>query len=299
MKGIKKWFKGGDIWLDFIIYPFMVFIFVVMLYPFLNVAALAFNDSRDAIRGGIHIWPREFTLANFARMIEFPNLPRAAFNSVLRTVVGTSLGVIVTSLTSYVLSRKDFVCRKLFTILFTVSMYVTGGLIPFFLLIRGLNMMDSFVVYIVPGVIMVWCVILMRTFMDTLPDSLQESARIDGASDFTIYARIIMPLCMPSIATIVLFYSVAHWNDWWTTYIFNPRSPHLSVLQFELQRILQDTARAADGLTGDDMMARAGAITPRALQMAITVVVTVPIIMVYPLIQKYLIKGMLVGSVKG
>jgi len=299
MKGLKKWLKGGDIWLDFIIYPFMTFVFVVMLYPFLNVAALAFNESRDAVRGGIHIWPREFTIANFARMIEFPNLPRAAFNSVLRTVVGTAIGVILTSLTSYVLSRKDFVCRKLFTILFTVSMYVSGGLIPFFLLIRGLNMMDSFAVYIIPGVIMVWCVILMRTFMDTLPDSLQESAMIDGASDFTIYSRIIMPLCMPSIATVVLFYSVAHWNDWWTTYIFNPRSPHLSVLQFELQRILQDTARAADGMTGDDMMARVRAITPRSLQMAITVVVTVPIILVYPFIQKYLIKGMLVGSVKG
>jgi len=298
VKRFVSWIKG-DVWLDFIIYPFMAFVFVAMLYPFLNVVAIAFNESADTVRGGIHILPRRLTLLNFTKMLEYPNLPRAALNSVLRTVFGTALNVLVTSLTAYVLSRKDFVLRKQLTLAFTISMYVSGGLIPTYLLMRSLGLMGSFWVYIIPGVLWVYCVILMRTFMDTIPISLQESAMIDGASDFFIYARIIMPLCLPSIATVVLLYSVGHWNEWFSAYLYNPRSPDLSVLQFELQKILQSTANASDGSTGEDMLRKMQDVTPRSIQMAITVVVTVPIVLVYPLIQKYLIKGMMIGSVKG
>jgi len=298
VKNIKRWI-GGDVWLDFIIYPFMIFTFVAMLYPFLNVVAIAFNESADTVRGGIHVLPRRFTLINFTKLLEYPNLPRAAVNSMLRTVFGTALNVLVTSLAAYVLSRRDFILRRQLTLLFTISMYVSGGLIPSYLLMRSLGLMGSFWVYIIPGIIWVYCVILMRTFMDSIPISLQESAMIDGASDFFIYARIIMPLCLPSIATVVLLYSVGHWNDWFTAYLYNPRHPNLTVLQFELQKILQSTVQASSGETGQDMMRKMQDVTPRSIQMAITVVVTTPIVLVYPYIQRYLIKGMMIGSVKG
>ena len=299
MNAIRRYFKAGDYWLDFFVYPFMLFIFVVMLYPFLNVAAIAFNDSTDTVRGGIHIWPREFTLVNFRDMINHAALPVAARNSVLRTVIGTVSSVTLISMTAYVLSRYDYVFRKPITLMLTISMYVTGGLIPGFLLIRSLGLMGTFSVYIIPGIIAQFSVIIMLTYMRTIPISLQESAMIDGASDFFIYSRIIMPLCLPSIATIVLFTSVGQWNSWFDAYLFNPRHPELTVLQFELQKILANTVRASAELTGRDMVRQMAEVTPRSMQMAITVVVTTPIVMVYPFIQRYLIKGMMIGSVKG
>jgi putative aldouronate transport system permease protein len=135
--------------------------------------------------------------------------------------------------------------------------------------------------------------------MDTIPESLQESARIDGASDFYIYGRIIMPLCLPSIATVVLFASVGHWNAWFDAYLYNSRSPNLTLLQFELQKLLADTVRANEEMLGLDIMRAMERVTPRSMRMAITVLVTLPIVFVYPFIQRYLIKGMLIGSVKG
>jgi len=291
--------KYEDIWMDFIIYPLLLFIFVATLYPFLNVVALSFNDSGDAVRGGIYIWPRMFTLQNYSKLIKYPNLPRAAVNSVLRTVIGTTAQLFFTSMTAFVLSRRDFIFRRQITLMFTITMYVGGGLIPSYLLIRSLGLMGSFWVYIIPGLIWMYCVILMRTFMDTIPASLQESAMIDGASDFYIYSRIIMPLCVPSIATVVLFYAVGQWNSWFDAYLYNYRNTDLTVLQFELQKILLDTAKASEGLVGQDMVRKMAEVSPRSVQMAITVVVTTPIILIYPFIQKYFIKGMMIGSVKG
>jgi putative aldouronate transport system permease protein len=299
LHSLKKIKINGEFFLDLFIYVFMAFVFVAMIYPFLNVLALSFNNSSDSIRGGIYIWPRKFTLKNYTKLIEYPNLPRAAINSVMRTVLGTALGVIATSMASFVLSRRDFLFRKPATLAFTISMYVSGGIVPFYLLIRNLGLMGNFFVYIFPPLVIVYCVILMRTYIDSLPLSLQESAMIDGASDFYIYLRIIMPLCLPSIATIVLFYSVMHWNDWWYAYLYNSRATHLTVLQFELQKILIDTARAMQPQPGEDMMRRMEGVTPRSIQMTITVVVTTPILFVYPFIQKYFIKGMVIGAVKG
>jgi len=295
---VRKRFNG-EVLLDIFCYTIVVFIFIVTLYPFLNVVALSFNLSSDTVRGGVYIWPRKFTLINYTKLTEYPALPRAALNSVLRTVISTSLGVLITSMAAFVLGRKDFIFRKQATLVFTISMYVSGGLIPTYLLIRGLGLMGTFWVYIFPGIVWVYCIILMRTFMDTIPISLQESAMIDGANDVYIYARIIMPLCLPSIATVVLFYAVSHWNSWFDAYLYNSRNADLSLLQFELQKIIQNTAAASDGRTGQDMMRQVQGITPKSIQMAITVVVTLPILFVYPFIQKYFIKGMMIGSVKG
>jgi len=240
-------------------------------------------------------------MQNYEQIFRFPNLRIAFFNSVIRTLLGTLLGLVFTSMTAFVLSRQDFFLRKTVTVMFTITMYVSGGLIPTFLLIRSLGLMNNFLVYLVPGIVWVFCIILMRTYIDSLPFSLQESAMIDGANDFYIFRRIILPLCLPSLATVALLYSVGHWNSWFDAYLYTSRAPNLTLLQFELQKIIRDTAAASGfaGATTEQLRARAAAVTPRSIQMAITVVVTVPILLVYPFIQRYLIKGMTLGAVKG
>ena len=298
----KKIKINGDFFIDVFVYAFATFVFVVTLYPFLNVLAISFNESSDTVRGGIYVWPRIFTLQNYEKLFDYPNIPRAAVNSVVRTVLGTVLGLFFTSITAYAVSRKDYIFRKPIMVLFLVAMYVNGGLIPGYLLIRSIGLMNSFWVYIIPGLIGIFNVILMRSFMDTLPLSLQESAMLDGASDFYIYSRIIMPLSLPSIATIALFLSVGHWNDWFTAYLYNSRRPENTLLQYELQKVIADTfAQQAPppDATSDIMRQKMADVTPKSIQMAIMIVVTTPILMVYPFIQKYFIKGMLIGSLKG
>ena len=295
---LKKRFTG-DIWLDPIIYFIATVIFIATLYPFLNVLALSFNESSDSLKGGVYIWPRVFTLRNYAKIFEYKDLMTGFINTVLRTVIGTTLSLIFTSMTAFVLSRRDFFLRKLATVMFTTTMYVSGGLVPTYLLMRQLHLMNNFLVYIIPGLLWVYCVILMRTYIDSLPISLQESAVIDGANDFYIYLRIIMPLCLPSLATVLLFYAVGNWNDWFTAYLYTSGRKDLTLLQFELQKILQDSNAAANFSPDLDMRSRIAEVTPKSVQMAVTVVVTVPIIMVYPFIQKYFIKGMTIGAIKG
>ena len=298
---VRKKKITSDFWFDLIIYFVLILVCVATLYPFLNVLALSFNESGDAVRGGIHIFPRKFTLQNYQTVFQYKNLVRAFFNSTLRMVIGTLLGLVFTSMTAFVLSRKDFMFRKFAMTLFAVTMYVSGGLIPGYLLIRQLGLFNNFMVYILPGIIMVYCVILMRTYMDSLSFSLQESAMIDGANDMLIFARIILPLCLPSLATVALFYAVGHWNSWFDAYLYTSRRPNLTLLQFELQKIILDTAASSGhaGASSEELKNRALQVTPKSIQMAITVIVITPIMAVYPFIQKYFIKGMTVGSVKG
>ena len=288
-------------WFDFTIYTILILICIATIYPFLNVIALSFNNSGDSIRGGIYILPRKFTLDNYRQVFTYGTIWRASINSLLRTVIGTLLGILFTSMTAFVLSRKDFVFRRVAMLIFALTMYVSGGLIPSYLLIRQLGLMNNFAVYIIPAIVNVWCIILMRTYMDSLPFSLQESAMIDGANDFYIYYKIILPLCLPSLATVALFFAVNHWNSWFDAYLYTSSKPNLSLLQFELQKILRDTM-ASSGYkptTTEEAKMLAQQVTPKSIQMAITVIVTVPIMLVYPFIQKYFIKGMTIGSVKG
>ena len=282
------------------IYFFIVFILFITIYPFLNVLALSFNDSADSMQGINMVWPRVWTLDNYKRLTQFKAIPRAALNSVLRTIVGTVTGLLSAATLAYTLSRRDYVFRRLISFLFVATIYVSGGIIPWFLLIVNLKLNNTFWVYIVPGLISVWNVIIIRSFMDNLPYELQESAMLDGAGDFRIFSQIIFPLCMPVIATVSLWIAVGHWNDWFTTYIFNPSRPNLSVLQYELMKILDATNQNPAGLALRNPNAAAAMrmVSPMSVRMAITVVVIVPILMVYPFIQKYFVTGMTLGAVK-
>lgn len=281
-------------------YIFMCIIIVIMVYPFLNVLAISFNESTDTVRGGIYAWPRAWTLENYAVIMQYDTLITGFINSVLRTVIGTVLGLIACSMVAYTLSRQDFQARKFVSVVIVLTMFFSGGLIPTYMLMRDLGLINTFAVYIVPLLVSAWNIIIIRSFMDGLPKALQESAKIDGANDFTIYWRIILPICKPVLATIALFIAVMQWNMWFDTYIYNSANESLTTLQYELMKILQNTSTSTgagiDSVRGDASLANR--VSPESVRMAITIVTIVPILLVYPFLQKYFVKGMTLGAVK-
>ncbi|NIK75904.1 putative aldouronate transport system permease protein [Paenibacillus castaneae] len=288
----------GDMAFTVLNTTFLVLLGAVTLYPFLNLLAISFNDPLDSIKGQITLWPNIFTINNYKIVFQNDALYSAVVMSVLRTVVGTSLSVICTSMLAYTLSRKEFLLRKPVNLILVISMYVNGGLIPGYLLIKSLGLTNSFWVYIIPGLVGVFNVIIVRSYFDSLPEGLMESARIDGANDFQILFRIVLPVSMPVIATITLFIAVGHWNSWFDNYLFNTRE-NLNVLQYELMKILtQSTAQVtadASGYVDPDALR---VTTPQSIRATMTIIATVPILLVYPFLQKYFIKGMTVGSMK-
>lgn len=290
-----------DIIFDIFLYAVMIFVLIVTLYPFLNILAISLNDSVDATRGGIHILPRKFTLANYKEIFKYQNIPHAFMISVLRTVIGTLTGIVSSTMLAYTLSRKDFMARKLFASMFVLTMYVSGGLIPDYMLIRNLGLIGKFAVYIIPGLISTYNVIVIRSFIDNIPYSLQESAKIDGASDFTIFLKIIIPLCVPVIATISLFIAVGQWNSWMDTFLYSRGKDNLSTLQYELMKVMANTTanQGADAALKNQSGANTGnRVSPQSIRMAITIIATVPILLVYPFVQKYFVSGLTLGAVK-
>ncbi|MGM7719703.1 carbohydrate ABC transporter permease [Metabacillus sp. Hm71] len=286
---------------DALNYTFLTVVMVVTLYPFLNVLAISLNESTDTVRGGIYIWPREFTFSNYLEITKYDHLVTGFINSVLRTVIGTVLGVFVQAMVAYTLSRADFQGRKFVSTFIVLTMYFSGGLIPGYMLIRDLGMMNSFWVYILPGLVSAFNIIIIRSFMDGLPFSPQESAKMDGANDFTIFYRIILPLCKPVLATIALFIAVGQWNSWFDTYLYNSMNESLTTLQYELMKILENTSMGGN-MDANQMRPNAeqqsNMVSPESIKMAITMVTVLPIIMVYPFVQRYFIQGMTLGAVK-
>jgi len=291
--------RTGDKITDMMIVGIMLFIVVITLYPFINVLAISFNEANDTIKGGIYLWPRAFTLANYKEVFKDSILARAFTNSVLRTLIGTSVSIVSTMMVAFVISRKDLIARKWITGIFAVTMYISGGMIPEFLLIRKLDLLNTFAVYIIPGLIGVYYIYIVRSFIDGIPWTIQEAAMIDGANDLHIFFRVILPLCKPVMATIGLYYAVSHWNSWFDTYLFNSGKQTLTTLQYELMKILNNSNTQASGnLLKSKGLTAAKAVSPQSIRMAITIVATVPILVVYPFLQKYFVKGMTMGAVK-
>jgi len=278
----------------------MIFVIVITLYPFLNILAISLNNAIDTAKGGIHILPRDFTFANYVEIFSSNDrLLQAFIMSVTRTVVGTATGIIASTMLAYTLSRKDFVFNKPVALLLVLTMFVGGGLIPDYMLIRQLGLINQFSVYILPMLISAFNVIVIRSFMDNLPVALEESAKIDGANDFTIFVRIILPLSMPVIATISLFLAVGQWNSWFDTYLYARTNESLTTLQYELMKILDNaSASGSSGVNTHSAKHLAKQTNPQSIKMAITIIATVPILFVYPFLQKYFVTGLTLGAVK-
>ena len=205
------------------------------------------------------------------------------------------LGFISSSMLAFTLSRVDFQGRKFVSTFLALTMYVSGGLIPFYILIKDLHMMGTFAVYVLPGLVSAFNVFVIRSFIDGIPYALQESAKLDGANDFTIYWRVILPLTKPALATIALFLAVGQWNSWFDTYLYNGSKDHLTTLQYELMKVIQSTTTNVDNFRGRNMVEVMRQISPESVKMAITIIVTVPILVVYPFLQRYFVKGMTLG----
>jgi len=288
----------SDATFDVAVYAVAIFVTIATLYPFLNVLAISLNESVDSVRGGITIYPRAFTLENYKVIFAYEGLLQGFKISLLRTIVGTLLGLASASMLAYTLSRPDFQGRRFVSVFLALTMYVSGGLIPGYILIRDLGMINTFAVYVLPGLVSAFNVFVIRSFIDGLPYALQESAKLDGANDFTIYWRVILPLTKPALATIALFLAVGQWNSWFDTYLYNSSNEALTTLQYELMKVLQSTTQGGGDYRTQNMTQVMAQVSPESVKMAITMVVTVPILLVYPFLQKYFVGGMTLGSVK-
>jgi len=292
----------GDRVMMIIIYVFLILLTFVTFYPFWNSIVISFNDGKDTMLGGITFWPRKFTLDNYQIVFQDKRLINAFMIAVLRTVVGTIMSVLATAILAYGLSKRELIGRKYIMIFCLITMFFSGGLIPTFLLIRSLGLLDTFWVMIIPTLIQVWNMIIFRTFFQQLPVGLEESAKIDGAGYWGIFFKIVIPLSGPVIATLSLFTAVFHWNDWFFPSIYIT-SENLIPIQTLLQKILNvNTATSQTGQMDAGAIAHLSealsSVTGKSLSMATMMVATVPIILVYPFVQKHFVKGVLIGSLK-
>jgi len=282
----------------------MVVVFIITLYPFLNSLAISLNYADDTTLGGITIYPRKFTLDNYKNIFTNLTIWKAYGITFSRTIIGTVGGLLITGAMSFALSRKGLAGRKVYTMLCLIPMYFAGGLIPTYFLIKTLGLTNSFMVYIIPSLVNVWNMILMRSYFQSVPEALEESARIDGANYFTIFFKIYWPVSTPIIATIALYFGVFHWNDWYTTYVYvtdqNLR-PMTSVLMSIINEASFAERMAAMGADASAIgnAVKGKAVNVRSITMATMITSIVPIVAIYPFLQRYFIKGIMIGSIKG
>lgn len=277
---------------------FMILFAFLCLYPFIYVLALSLNDGLDAQKGGIYFFPRRFSLENYVTIFKNPDIVNAYAITLFRVIVGTSLSVLLVAACAYAMSRHTLPFRRIFNWMILIPMYFSGGMIPYYLIVSSLGFRDSIWVYVIPSLYGSFNIILMRTFMKQLPESLNESARLDGAGDFTIFIKIIIPLSMPVFATVALFTAVYHWNDWFTATIFatSKKTWPASTLLLNILKASEISSFISTKffVTGG----RKRIVTPEALKMAMLIVTTLPIVIAYPFLQKYFVKGVMIGSLK-
>lgn len=275
---------------------FMIVFIVITLYPVLNTLAISLNDGTDALKGGIYLIPRKFTWKNYTTVLQKNNLMTGAVITVARTIIGTLLALVMNAILAFIVSRPKFLFRKQLSLFWVITMYVNGGLIPTFILYKNLHLTNTFWVYVVPGVISAFNMLVIRTYMNGLPDSLVESAQLDGAGYTTIFVKIISPLCKPVYATVALFVAVGQWNSWFDAMLYNRMSGEYTTLQYELMKLLSSVT--SQGASAESMKNAVGAVTPTSVRAAATIITMLPIICIYPFLQKYFVTGLTLGGVK-
>lgn len=298
-KGRKGKFSASNVAFVVINTLILTIFTVVTLYPILNTLVISFNDGMDAIRGGVYLWPRKFTLKNYDTVLKMQSLLTGAKISVLRTAVGTLFQLLTTALLAYVLSVKDFLFRKGVSFFYVITMYLGAGLIPTFLWFKDLGLTNTFWVYVIPGMVSGFNLMVLRTSMSEIPESLRESAQLDGANHMKIFWKIYMPLSKPVLATVALFVAVYQWSSWFDTMIYNRTADDLTTLQYELMKLLSSvSAQTSSGSAYTSNNTQAVQITPTSVRAAATMITSFPIVVLYPFLQRYFITGMTIGGVK-
>ena len=275
---------------------FLILCSAITLFPFLNVLATSFSSSRAILSGEVFIWPVESTLQAYTNLIKDGQLIGALKNTVIVTVCGTVINMTGTIIAAYPLSKKRLAGRKFFLAVMIFTMLFSGGLIPLFVVVKNLGLMNSYGALWFPSIVSVYNMIIMKTFFEGIPESLEEAAAIDGANDIYILFRIVMPLSLPVIATLSLFYAVGWWNNYYNVMIFINKS-NLTTLTVKLMQMLNNLNQTL--LTSGEGVGQIDKLTPEGVKAAAIIISTVPILCVYPFLQKYFVKGVMIGSVKG
>ena len=280
---------------------FMIFICIIMIFPYLNQIAISFNEGWDTSFGGITIFPRKFTLVNYKTLFLNDGVVRAFRLTVVNVIVHTALALFFTVGASYALNKKDLPFRNGLLLFFMIPMYITPGTIPIFMLFRWLHLLDNRILYFVMGMFSFYNSVVIRSFMKSIPDSLEESAKLDGANEVIILFRIIIPLCMPVIATVALWGMVGTWNNYTTSMLYMTKR-ELYTLQYVVNQIIKQSDVVAQlqsetALTGGSE-GITESVTSQSVQSAAIIFSTLPIIMVYPFLQRYFVKGVTIGAVK-
>ena len=289
----------GELIFQIINILFMLILCICMLYPYLNQLAVSFNESSDTALGGITILPRKFTLANYQTIFGDSAVGNAFWVSASRTVLNVVLAIIVTFSAAYALTRKNLYGRKFIARFLALPSYISAGIIPVYILYRYLGLINNYMVYIIPFCFSFYNMVIFRSFIQDLPEALSESAIIDGANEIQIMFKIIIPLSLPVVATVALWIAVGQWNDW-TTNLYYITDAKYNTLQYLIMKIIKqgEQLRADMILAGDDseMINKP---TSEAVKAAMLIVTSVPIICTYPFLQKYFVKGVTLGAVKG
>ncbi len=269
----------------------------ICVYPFYFLIIYSLSDSIEAARAPIWLLPRSFTIQSYAKLLLRKEIVNAAFISASRAVAGTVVTVFFSAMFAYLLTKRELVFRRLFYRMMIITMYLSAGLIPYYITMKTYGLNNNYLLYIIPGAVGPFFVILVKTYIEGLPISLEEAAKIDGAGYLMIFLRIILPVCTPVLAAIAVFSAVGQWNSWQDNF-YLVRSRSLKTLQLQLLEYLQtmDSTLISDVNTAAQ---KAGQVSSLSIKTTISVITMIPIMLVYPFLQKYFIKGILIGSIKG
>lgn len=268
-----------------------------MLYPFIHQLSISLSTPKEAVRMGFHFYPKEFSYEAYKLAFQSYGLWNGFANSMFRTVVGTVLSLVFMLMAAYPLSKKDFPLRKFYTMLIIFTMFFGGGLIPTFLLIRGIGLYDSIWVYILPGLISTFYMLILRNFLMSTPRELEDSAKMDGANEFQIVLKIIIPLSKPVLATLGLWTAVNHWNAWFDSLIYIQDSSK-QVLQIFLRKlVIENNTSDLNQIIQTGYENRN--VSPESVKAAVLMITILPMVALFPYLQKFFTKGIMVGSLKG
>ena len=288
--------KISDHVFDTVVSIILIFAGLITLYPMLYTISMSISEPIYAMRNEVYLFPKGFSVESYKMVFENQEVLTAYLNTLWYTGVGTTINILMTVISAYPLSRKRFFIRNHLMVLVTFTMFFSGGMIPSFILINQLGLYNTRWAIVLPVAINTWNLILCRTFFQSIPDSLEEVATIDGASQFIILFKIFLPLSMPIIAVLILYYAVGHWNSYFSAILYLS-DPDLQPMQIYLRKVL---ILANTSIIGDKMTTGTErSMATLQLKYSIILVATLPILVVYPFLQKYFVKGVMIGSIKG
>lgn len=289
----------ADIVFQIINYTFFAIFTISCIFPFYYIFINTISSNDLVTRGAITLLPKGLTISNYIQMGKVNDLWNSVFITFIRTILGTALMVFASALAGYLVTKKEMWHRQLWYRFLVITMYFNAGLIPWYLNMSMLGLTDTFAAYIIPGIISPYNIILVKTYVESIPGEIEESAYMDGASYWTIFQKIIWPLSKPILATIAIFGAVGHWNSFQDSLIINSNAPHLYTLQHRLYIFLNQSSNLQAMVNGGDVGSIAGQMSTKVIQYTISMVTIIPILCVYPFMQKYFEKGLMLGAVKG